>query len=86
MDLKLKAYVYLGNKVLPRADGIAPLSSALLEDLPKNGAPSDRTRLIPNAADLVEVEQAPSWSRSSLGLDGGHFRGLHWSTHPEKAH
>lgn len=84
MDLKLKAYVYLGNKVLPRADGIAPLSNALLEDLRKMGVPSDRTRLIPNAADLVEVEQAPSWSRSSLGLEGQYVVGYIGQLIPRK--
>jgi glycosyltransferase involved in cell wall biosynthesis len=84
MDFKLKAYVYWGNKVLRRADGVAPLSSALLEDLRKMGVPSYRTRLIPNAADLVEVEQAPSLPRSSLGLEGEYVVGYIGQLIPRK--
>jgi glycosyltransferase involved in cell wall biosynthesis len=68
MDLKLKAYVYLDRKILPQADGVAPLSLSLFHDMRRVGVPDIRNRLILNGVDLTEVQEAAPLSRRSLGL------------------
>jgi glycosyltransferase involved in cell wall biosynthesis len=70
MDLKLKTYMYLGKKVLRRADAVGPLSKELFEDVRNLGIPLERNRLILNSVDLLEVQDALPHSRKSLELAG----------------
>lgn len=70
MDWKLKAYVYLGSRILRFADAVAPLSEVLCADMNLLGVPEERNHLILNGVDLDEVREATPVSRASLGLNG----------------
>jgi glycosyltransferase involved in cell wall biosynthesis len=70
MDFKLRAYIYLGKKVLRRADGVVPLSTGLFNDIRALGVPAARNRLVRNSVDLLEVQEARPHTRKSLGLEG----------------
>lgn len=56
-DPKLRAFIWLGCKAMARADAVAPLSPALMDDCRRLGVPNDRLHYIQNGVDLTEVEE-----------------------------
>lgn len=55
-DLKLRAFIWLGNQAMKYADVVVPLSPALMEDVKKIGVPDKKVQYIQNGVDLSEVE------------------------------
>ena len=56
-DLKLQAFIRLGNQALKRVDRVAPLSEELARDMARIGVPAHKTTMIWNGVDLQEVDQ-----------------------------
>lgn len=57
-DLKLRTFIWLGNKALRFADKVVPLSPALMDDVKGFGITSPQLEYIQNGVDLSEVEAA----------------------------
>ena len=56
-DLKLQAFIKVGNLALRHFDRVAPLSKRLVEDMARIRVPEHKIRFIRNGVDLQEVNQ-----------------------------
>lgn len=56
-DLKLRLFIWLGNKMMKHANVVVPLSKALCEDVKGFGVNHSKIEYVQNGVDLSEVEE-----------------------------
>jgi len=56
-DIKLRLFIWLGNKMMKYANVVVPLSKALCEDVKSFGVKHTKVEYVQNGVDLSEVEE-----------------------------